>query len=113
MRGSLLVTAFLALALCGACAREIGDDCSTNTDCGENRICDTSQPGGYCTVTPCRDDSECPGESICVEFSVDATYCMRACSDLKPCRVEYECVRDFKDFAPFCDQALPSASLLP
>jgi len=52
-----------------ACDDEIGDSCSQNADCSSsgNRLCDTSMPGGYCTVEGCSADS-CPGGSVCIAF---------------------------------------------
>ena len=102
------MVALLSLALFfSACGREIGDDCGTNVDCGTGRICDLSQPGGYCTVSPCRPDY-CPGESICVEFTPDDTYCMRRCDADEECRKGYLCVlghrADEQEYAGFCNQ---------
>lgn len=60
----------MALLLLGSgCAAEIGDSCSINLDCSPNgdRICDTSQRGGYCTVQGCSATS-CPEESVCIAF---------------------------------------------
>jgi len=59
----LALLAFLGLA----CGKEIGDPCSTNTDCASDstRDCDLSQPGGYCTINGC-DEKSCPGEAVCI-----------------------------------------------
>ncbi|MBL6976264.1 MAG: hypothetical protein ISR64_11075 [Deltaproteobacteria bacterium] len=99
----LVVAAGVALTACG---RQIGDDCGSNVDCGSGRICDTSQPGGYCTVSPCRPDY-CPSESICVEFTPDDTYCMRQCDANEECRKDYECVLGFQAddqvYSGFCN----------
>ncbi len=59
---------FTALAGAG-CGHNIGDGCSINTDCSPNndRTCDLSQPGGYCTIEGC-DQSSCPSDSVCVRF---------------------------------------------
>jgi hypothetical protein len=57
------------LALLPACAAKIGDSCTTNLDCdplGE-RICDTAQEGGYCTLDTCDEDS-CPDDALCISF---------------------------------------------
>jgi hypothetical protein len=64
-----LLTILLVGALASACSKKIGDGCQTNIDCAQDgtRICDLSQPGGYCTEDGC-DDSSCPSESICVRF---------------------------------------------
>jgi len=67
--------AIYALALCGClvltsgCDDEIGDECSLSSDCSNqgDRFCDTSMPGGYCTVIGCDFDT-CPSESVCVRF---------------------------------------------
>ncbi len=64
-----LLTILLVGVLASACSKKIGDGCQTNIDCAQDgtRICDLSQPGGYCTEDGC-DDSSCPSESICVRF---------------------------------------------
>lgn len=96
-------SAFAALALlllsATGCAPEIGDRCSVSTDCSVNgdRICDTAQPRGYCTVQGCDPDS-CPNSSVCVEWRFEPsrttqTYCMERCNS--GCgREGYECVAD-------------------
>ena len=52
-----------------SCEAEIGDSCSSSTDCSSkgDRICDVSSPGGYCTISGCQADS-CPSESVCISF---------------------------------------------
>jgi len=102
----LTAIAFLACLLLPACAREIGDDCGTNADCGTGRFCDTSQPGGYCTLTPCRPDT-CPNEALCVEFTADDTYCMRKCIADDECRMDYRCILGYLDYQGFCNQLPP------
>jgi len=97
----VLAVSVLAVAGCG---REIGDDCSTNVDCGTSRICDLSQPGGYCTISPCRADT-CPSEAVCVRFSVDDSFCMRTCEVSDECREGYRCVTDFEGYPGFCNAA--------
>lgn len=100
--------AALALALAvaaGGCAAQVGDACKHNQDCGDQRICDVSQPEGYCTVQGCTQE-ECPTESICVEFSTRERFCMRACEVDTDCRDGYFCVQGVGP-APFCNSALP------
>ena len=51
--------AFVATAsVLAGCSAEIGDDCSNSTDCSStgDRLCDTTQPGGYCTLFNCEPD---------------------------------------------------------
>jgi hypothetical protein len=91
-----------AVALVG-CAPKIGDHCLTSTDCATNgsRICDTSQPDGYCTVFNCADDT-CPNNAACVvlmpsvpgcpydEYDTPSrstrTLCLATCNNDSDCR---------------------------
>jgi len=63
---SSLLLAALSL---GGCKRDIGDDCKNSLDCSQEseRLCDISQPGGYCTIEGC-DERTCPEDSVCVRF---------------------------------------------
>lgn len=81
------------------CGPAIGDDCSTSLDCSaqNNRVCDRQQPGGYCTLNGCENDS-CPDEAICVTFRpeperLSSTWCMAECDDSSDCREDegYRC----------------------
>src|SRR5262245_26278271 len=103
-RPLLLLCALLALGLL-ACAPEVGDDCKTALDCSSqgSRLCDRTQPGGYCTIRGC-EPGTCPEEAVCVKFRpseerLAVTYCMRKCDDNGDCRSDedYRCVaaRDF------------------
>ena len=107
----LEIAALAALAaLLGAlgCKPEIGDDCQVSTDCSNvgDRLCDTTQPGGYCTIFNC-EPGTCPEEAVCVAFKtgisaacpdpqggtrLQRTFCMRNCSDNSDCRGGYDCV---------------------
>jgi hypothetical protein len=96
-------------AIAAGCQPEIGDSCSISDDCSQqgDRLCDTTQPGGYCTKFNCEPDS-CPEEATCVAFtraSVEnpacdesptalagkRTFCMRRCKKDGDCRSGYEC----------------------
>jgi hypothetical protein len=104
----LLVVAQLALVL-AACTPQIGDPCSVSTDCSAtgDRLCDTTEPGGYCTIFNC-EPGTCPDEAICVAFDTyissapgcnnpqtsprfERTFCMRKCESNSDCRSGYEC----------------------
>jgi hypothetical protein len=97
-----------------ACGHDIGDKCSTSVDCSQagDRLCDITQPDGYCTVFNCEPDS-CPKEAACVVFNAalsNATacedpnglsrfarsFCLFKCSSNDDCRSGYEC----QDFSP-------------
>src|SRR5262245_47832083 len=71
IRTTVQVALLLAVAAtAGAgCSREIGDDCVTAVDCNPNgsRSCDSSQPGGYCTIQGC-DERSCPEEAVCMRY---------------------------------------------
>lgn len=109
---ALRAMALLALSWVSfACQPRIGDDCNTNQQCsGETqRLCDTSQSGGYCTVLNCSPTS-CPsGESVCVLFNsalsplpacqsstrpspYSRSMCMKYCNEDGDCRAGYECI---------------------
>ncbi len=91
--------ALVALAFVqSGCARRVGDGCTLDTDCSINndRRCDLSQQGGYCTIAEC-DRNSCPDDSLCIEFfaQVDPRtrrFCMAPCSVDGDCRANYRCV---------------------
>ncbi len=92
------------------CQPSIGDECQTSADCGASgdRLCDITQPGGYCTVFNC-EPGTCPEEATCVLFSatpstVDGceessasspyqrSFCVKLCESEEDCRGRYSCV---------------------
>jgi len=99
-----LFAALTLLGTSGACATQIGDDCTSDAECGEGRVCDRTSRAGYCTVSPCAPNS-CPENSVCVRFENDVTYCMGLCESNDDCRTGYTCTDD--DGAPvrYCRQA--------
>jgi hypothetical protein len=106
LSGALL----LSLSALAGCAPKIGDACSVSTDCSATggRLCDSTQPGGYCTLFNCEPGS-CPSEAICVAFKahpsqaaacadpqgsarLERTFCMAKCSKNSDCRAGYACI---------------------
>jgi hypothetical protein len=107
----------LSLAVLG-CAPAIGDPCSTSTDCSQtgDRLCDISQPGGYCTMFDCEPGgsnaaTKCPDEAACIAFAAEPSavpgcenrlgatpyersFCMKKCDNQNDCRKDagYICV---------------------
>ena len=112
----------VALAsLTSGCKPKIGDDCDTALDCSTlgDRLCDNTQPGGYCTIFNCEPDT-CPDEASCVAFNQDldpacreaddgqhgrfgTTFCMRSCESESDCRAGYACVRPADQYAQMLD----------
>ena len=93
-RSILIAFAALVASAAGAagCAPQIGDGCSTSTNCSINgdRLCDTSQPGGNCTVFDCQADV-CPDNAVCVRFNPlparrAIVACMKSCGSDVDCR---------------------------
>jgi hypothetical protein len=105
---TLSVLAML-LSVSVGCGRGIGDACETSLRCsaGGTRLCDMTQPGGYCTLAACQ-PGNCPDDSVCVTFwqntndqtassdrnRLSTNYCMRKCEDRSDCRDDegYDCV---------------------
>ena len=107
---SVALVAFGAVA----CGHKIGDDCKTSVDCsqGGERLCDITQPGGYCTVFNCEPNT-CPSEAACIVFDPQLSaakscesrnglsrfarsFCLFKCSSNDDCRDDYVC-QDFSD----------------
>jgi hypothetical protein len=105
----LFLPLIAALELMG-CKPEIGDECTVSTDCSAagERLCDTTQPGGYCTIFNC-EPGTCPEEAICISYGnslsnalacsdrngrsrYEETYCVAKCEDDDDCRGGYACV---------------------
>jgi hypothetical protein len=92
----LLMTAVLLLA--SGCAPKLGDECENAFECSANntRVCDETQPGGYCTIPDCEPES-CGDEGYCVRFNpqqprLSRDWCMAKCSNNDDCgRKSYVC----------------------
>ncbi len=105
-----LAAGLALLAGIAACTPEIGDKCQVSTDCSVrgDRLCDTSQPGGYCTQLNCGANN-CADEAACVLFGsalpgcgfddrsgpygsrVARSFCMAQCESNSDCRDGYIC----------------------
>jgi hypothetical protein len=105
----------LGLLLALGCKPQIGDKCTTSTDCSQvgDRLCDISQPSGYCTIFNCEPKgsnaaASCPDGASCVAFGADPspvagcenalgstpytrTFCMKECDNGNDCREGYVC----------------------
>ncbi len=94
----------LVAMLAAGCGKQIGDACIVSSDCDPNgqRLCDTSQKDGYCTIQGCDYDT-CPTEAACIRFftgQFDNKLCdpatedktTNACSLDELCDLEGHCV---------------------
>lgn len=108
---SLASVALLSSTLAVGCGRQIGSPCVLSTDCSalSDRICDYTQPDGYCTVFNCEPDT-CPDGTACVGFDAqldaacgtelnkiraarfERTFCVKPCQRDGDCRSQYQCV---------------------
>jgi hypothetical protein len=89
----------LLVLVASGCGQNIGDACETALDCSSqgSRLCDRTQPGGYCTIRGC-ERGTCPDNSVCVKFRpaqerLAVTYCMYECDENSDCRDDdgYRC----------------------
>ncbi len=85
----------LTLSLLTACGDEIGDSCTTSSDCSTagDRICDNQSPDGYCTVPGCDFDT-CPEESVCIRFFGGVTNTTSSCDPRTEDRTTNDCSPD-------------------
>ena len=105
-----LLVAMLLSAFAFGCTPKIGDSCTTSTNCSAagDRLCDITEPGGYCTIFNCEPDG-CPDDSVCINFGTrlspvndcspsnsnspyQRSFCMARCSSPGDCRGGYDCV---------------------
>ena len=83
----------VALGNCGgstseAIKRGVGAECSASLACSEtNQVCLPEFAGGYCGVSACTHDSECPAGSACVTDDNQMNYCFLICADKPECNV--------------------------
>lgn len=96
-------TLLAAGLLLGGCTPHIGDHCQLNTDCSIDgtRVCDNSQPNGYCTTFNCTPNS-CLDNAVCVMVYANVpgcpyndyqapsrthtTLCLKSCNHDSDCR---------------------------
>lgn len=108
--GRWSLAAACALGALGVgCTPSIGDPCVTSLDCSQlgDRLCDGSQPEGYCTIFNCEPD-KCPDDTLCLSFGhttdpvctqydprwarLERTFCMAPCTTDDDCRPSYACI---------------------
>jgi hypothetical protein len=84
-----LFAALCALAACGSDADSVGvgAQCTMTSDCNTDlkEVCLTQFKGGYCGLTGCAHDADCPTDSACVAHTDGHAYCFRTCADKLEC----------------------------
>lgn len=67
----------------------VGAQCATNDDCNPDieATCLTQFTGGYCGLTGCESDADCPEASACIRHTDGENYCFRVCRDKPECNV--------------------------
>jgi len=84
----------LVLAVCGCGSNQnaanqvgIGADCSKTADCTTSgEVCLTEFNGGYCGLSGCLHDSDCPQGSACVTDN-QTNYCFLVCATKTDCNL--------------------------
>jgi hypothetical protein len=83
----------LAAVLFTACsdADDLGvaAECNTTADCNEDAepplVCLTQFKGGYCGLSGCTANDDCPEDSFCVTHTDATNYCFRICGEKSEC----------------------------
>jgi len=90
---ALFAVVAVALGGCGggtseAIRRGVGAECNASLTCTEmNQVCLTVFAGGYCGVSACVHDTDCPAGSACVTDDGQINYCFLICADKPECNV--------------------------
>lgn len=76
------------LAACGddpaADVLGVGAQCAGEEDCLAEQMC-LAFKGGYCGITACARDADCPEASACIAHDDGINYCFRVCVDKPDC----------------------------
>lgn len=88
IRWVLLIS--FAAAACGSEADDlgVGAQCTTTSECQDTdppQSCLTNFKGGYCGLTGCSSNEDCPEDSLCVTHTDNTNYCFRSCTDKSEC----------------------------
>lgn len=66
----------------------VGADCTMTSQCMQPaQVCLTQFKGGYCGVSGCLHDSDCPGGSACVTEDNGTNYCFLICTQKTDCNL--------------------------
>jgi hypothetical protein len=67
----------------------VGAQCTSTDECNPEiqATCLTQFKGGYCGLTGCTGDADCPEASACIRHTDGVNYCFRVCADKAECNV--------------------------
>ena len=92
---------FVLLAACGDDGSEadrlgVGAQCTKNEDCNQDPLPQTclSFKGGYCGLSPCAHDVDCPVDSACIRHTNATNYCFRICADKAECNANRDAANE-------------------
>jgi hypothetical protein len=92
--------AMLALLFAGACGGG-ADDLGVGAQCTGNDQCDSDThqvclmfKGGYCGLSGCTHDADCPTDSKCVMHTDGMNYCFRTCLDKPECNANRDAANE-------------------
>ena len=89
-----MAAAVVVVACSGGANRlGVGAECTMDTQCGTAQKCLTQFKGGYCGLSGCTQDSDCPSDSACVSAVASTgdggtstqTFCFLLCADKPEC----------------------------
>src|SRR4051812_35043716 len=92
MKNAMTCLVAVLVLLAGACGDDsveadrlgVGAECSHDDDCLMEQSC-LAFKGGYCGISGCDANDDCPEGSVCVAHDDGKTYCFRACTDKAEC----------------------------
>lgn len=120
---SLLCALAFALAVavgCGSSSADalgVGAQCTATNECNTdlNEMCLTQFKGGYCALSPCTHDTDCPTDSACIHHTDNVNYCFRTCADKAECNTNRDVVNEANcsSTATFVDPVMGRKACVP
>jgi len=74
----------------------VGAQCTATDECDTelSQTCLTQFKGGYCGVTGCTHDADCPTDSACIRHDDQVNYCFRTCAQKVDCNANRDPVNE-------------------